>query len=106
MSRTITRVPFLRRFYIRRMIRFIDKAHARNRPLPPDMVQLDQFLSQVPVKDRESALEAAILADREGTGPSRDMRRLAEKQARQSGRGGGRQRPGSPPRPRNAPRPR
>lgn len=98
-GRRAMRVPMLRRFYVKRMIKYIDKMRAKGKRLPPELVELSRFLSRVPKQDRATALEDAIKAEREGSAVgSRELRRAAAAQQRHSGRGGGRYRPGAPPR--------
>jgi hypothetical protein len=91
------RVPLMRRWYVRRMLKFIDKSKAKGRKLPPEMAELSRYLSRVPKDQRANALEDAINADREGNAAvSREMRRAASAQQRRSGKGTG-YRPGLPP---------
>lgn len=96
-ARVIMRVPILRRWYIRRMLKFIDKSKAKGRRLPPEFAEMARFLSRVPKSQRASALEEAMSAQQSGVGTSRDYRRSAAAQQRRSGKGGGRYRPGLPP---------
>ncbi|MGH9102313.1 MAG: hypothetical protein ACRDYD_04935 [Acidimicrobiales bacterium] len=93
-SRVITKIPFLRRLYIKRLLRFMERSEAKGRRLPPELETLQTRLSRLPKKDRASALETAMLAEQQGPG-SREMRRAAGRQQRLSGRGSGRQRPGA-----------
>jgi hypothetical protein len=79
--RSIMRVGFLRHFYIRRILRFMEKSKAKKRALPPELHRLDQMLSRLPPKKRAEALEAALLASPEEP-PSREMRRAAARQER------------------------
>lgn len=96
-ARTIMRVPPMRRWYIRRMLKFIDKSKEKGRRLPPEFADMARYLSRLPKAQRASALEQALSAQQEGVGTSRDYRRAAAAQQRRSGRGGGRYRPGLPP---------
>lgn len=97
MGRMLMRVPALRRWYIRRMLKYIDKSKAKGRKLPPEFVELSRHLARVPKDKRASALEEAMTAEREGNlAASREMRRAASAQQRRSGKGSG-YRPGLPP---------
>ena len=95
-SRTIMSVGFLRRYYVRRLLKTIDKSEKKGRPLPADLEQVKTALSRLPANKRAEFLEE-MLRDPEGMNPGRELRRAASRQDRQSGRGGGRQRPGLPP---------
>jgi hypothetical protein len=91
--RGILRVSFLRHFYIRRVLRFMEKSRAKGRALPPELQRLDDMLGRLPAKKRAEALEAALLADPDET-PSRELRRAAVRQERLRGDGRG-HRPGT-----------
>ena len=95
----------LRRLYARRLMRFLSKSRAKGRVIPDELAQLDDYLSKLPAKQRLDVLEASLSGELDA-GASRSMRRMADRQARRSGRGGGRQRPGMPPVPGARPRPR
>ena len=92
--RSIMRVGFLRHFYVRRLLRFMEKSKAKRRTLPPELVRLDQMLSRLPPPKRAEALETALLASPDET-PSREMRRAASRQERLRGDGRGGYRPGT-----------
>ena len=98
-SRQLMKVGFFRRRYVKRMIKYIDKSKEKGKRLPPELYELQRFLSQVPKAQRAERLEEAMTAQRadEPLG-NRDLRRASSNQTRQSGRGGNRYRPGSPPR--------
>jgi hypothetical protein len=98
-SHQLMKVGFFRRRYVKRMIKYIDKSKEKGKRLPPELYELQRFLSQVPKAQRAERLEEAITAQRtdEPLG-NRDLRRASSNQTRQSGRGGNRYRPGSPPR--------
>ncbi len=97
MGRTLMRVPLLRRWYIRRMLKYIDKSRAKGRKLPPEFAELARNLGRMPKDQRATALEDAMNAEREGSlAASREMRRAASAQQRRSGKGAG-YRPGLPP---------
>jgi hypothetical protein len=98
-SRQLMKVGFFRRRYVKRMIKYIDKSKEKGKRLPPELYELQRFLSQVPKAQRAERLEEAITAQRsEEPLGNRDLRRASSNQSRQSGRGGNRYRPGSPPR--------
>ncbi|HTT86820.1 MAG TPA: hypothetical protein VMF60_05605, partial [Acidimicrobiales bacterium] len=86
--RAMMRVGFLRHFYIRRLLRFIEKSRAKGRSLPPELVRLDDMLRRLPPPKRAEALEAALLAGPEES-QSRELRRAASRQdrIRSDGRG-------------------
>jgi hypothetical protein len=98
-SRRMMRVPFLRRRYVKRMLKYMDKSKEKGKRLPPELWELNRFLSQVPKAQRAEKLEEAITAQRnEEPIGNRDLRRASANQSRQSGKAPGRYRPGSPPR--------
>ncbi len=95
------RIPFLRRRYVKRVIKFIDKSKEKGRRLPPEMVELARFLSKVPKDQRAEKLEEAMvtqqLAEKGDTPFNRDMRRAAYNQQRRSGKNANGYRPGLAP---------
>ena len=93
-TRGIVRVPFLRRLYVRRMLKFLERSKRKKRALPRELAELDIAMSKVPKDQRMAMLETALTEGSEG-GASRQMRRAADRQKRQSGRGGPRRRPGA-----------
>jgi hypothetical protein len=97
--RSIMRVGFLRHFYVRRLLRFMDKSRAKGRALPAELNRLEQMLSRLPPKKRAEALETALLTSPDENNPSREMRRAAGRQERLRGDGKG-YRPGTGERPR------
>ena len=98
LSRRLMRIPFLRRRYINRVLKYIDKSKAKGKDLPPQMEDLARFLSQVPKVQRAQRLEEAILAQTTDEPFNRELRRAAANQQRRSGKGAGGYRPGAPPR--------
>ncbi len=86
--RSFMRVGFLRHFYVRRLLRFMEKSRAKGRALPPELLRLDQMLKRLPPPKRAEALESALMASPDDT-PSREMRRAAARQdrLRSDGRG-------------------
>lgn len=95
-GRNVMKVPILRRWYIRRVLKFIDKSKANGRRLPEGMAETARFLSRVPKHQRAKAFEDAILANQSMPDMGRDMRRAASRQ-RKSGKNENRLRPGLPP---------
>jgi hypothetical protein len=97
MSQRVLSIGFMRRRYVKRMLKYIDKSKEKGRRLPPELFELQRFLSQVPKEQRAGKLEEVIAAQRtqESLG-NRDLRRASVNQSRQSGRGGNRHRPGMP----------
>jgi len=93
-TRGIVRVPFLRRLYVRRMLKFLERSKRKKRALPRELAELDVAMSKVPKDQRMAMLETALTEGSQG-GASRQMRRAADRQKRQSGRGGPRRRPGA-----------
>ena len=105
MFRRLMRLGPMRRLYARRLMRFLAKSKAKGRVIPDELAQLDDYLSKLPAKQRQSVLEATLSGELDNQA-SRTMRRMADRQMRRSGRGGGGQRPGMPPMPGARPRPR
>ncbi len=99
LAQTLGKVGFIRRWQIRRMLKFIDKSKADGKRLPPEFYEMERFLQQnrVPKAKRASVLEEAMTAQDEGVSFSRDHRRAAAAQQRRSGKGAGKSRPGLPP---------
>jgi hypothetical protein len=90
-------IGFMRRRYVKRMLKYMDKSKEKGRRLPPELFELQRFLSKVPKDQRAAKLEEVIVAQRteEALG-NRDLRRASVNQTRHSGRGGNRYRPGMP----------
>jgi hypothetical protein len=97
-SKNLMKVSFIRAWYIKRTLKFIDKSKEKGRRLPPELADINRALSKVPRPQRAKMLEEAMAAGQSGIqDSSRAYRRAAGNQSRQSGRGGGRSRPGLPP---------
>lgn len=98
-SRQLMKIGFIRRRYVKRMLRYLDKSKEKGRRLPPELYELQRYLSQVPKAQRAERLEEAITAQQndEVLG-NRDLRRASANQNRLSGRSSSRYRPGAPPR--------
>jgi len=96
-SQRTLKIGFMRRRYAKRMLKYMDKSKEKGRRLPPELFELQRFLSKVPKDQRAAKLEEVIAAQRseEALG-NRDLRRASVNQSRQSGRGGNRYRPGMP----------
>ncbi|MGH9057642.1 MAG: hypothetical protein ACRDYY_17545 [Acidimicrobiales bacterium] len=94
-GRVIMGIPLVRRWYVRRILKYIDKSRAKGRRLPDNMMETAKFLARVPRAQREKALEEAFLANQQIPQMGREYRRAAERQ-RLSGKGPGR-RPGLAP---------
>lgn len=98
LSRNLMKVDVIRRWYIRRTLKTIDKAKEKGRRLPPEYAEMTRALSKVPKAKRAQFIEESMQAGQvDETEMSRAMRRAVGNQGRQSGRGGGRTRPGLPP---------
>ena len=97
MSQRMMSIGFMRRRYVKRMLKYMDKSKEKGRRLPPELFELQRFLSKVPKEQRAEKLEEVITAQRkeEAIG-NRDLRRASVNQTRHSGRGGNRYRPGMP----------
>jgi hypothetical protein len=97
MSERMLKIGFFRRRYVKRMLKYMDKSKEKGRRLPPELFELQRFLSKVPKEQRAAKLEEVIVAQRteEALG-NRDLRRASVNQTRHSGRGGNRYRPGMP----------
>jgi hypothetical protein len=95
-GRTFMRVPVLRRWYIRRTLRFIDRSKAKGRPLPEGMAEAARLMARVPKVQRAQVLEDAILANQDAPNMGRELLRAAARQ-RRSGKSDARDRPGLPP---------
>jgi len=87
-AKLVLKVPFLRRRYVRSVLRHLDEGGGK-KGLPPELQQLQRLLKQVPPPQREKTLESALLQGLSGTLPSepeqlpsRSMRRAAERQQR------------------------
>jgi hypothetical protein len=90
------RVRVLRRWYIRRTLRFIDRSKAKGRRLPEGMAEAARLVARVPKAQRAQAFEDAILASHDTPNLGRQFRRAAAHQHR-SGKSDARHRPGPPP---------
>lgn len=96
LARKFMAVGFLRRWYIRRMLKMMDKYKAKGRRLPEALAETSRYLSRVPKAQRAQAFEDAILTNQEMPNMGREFRRAASRQ-RRSGSNDSRTRPGLPP---------
>lgn len=76
-GRGFMKVPLLRRWYIRRTLKFIEKSKAKGRRLPEGMAEMARQLSQIPKDKREQVMEDALLAEQAMPEMSREFRRAA-----------------------------
>lgn len=97
-GRLVARSPWLRRRYVRRVLRSIDRSREKKRPLPDSLVRIDRMLRRVPRQKRAETLEQMLEA---GATPdteiNRAVRRAASRQERQSGKKSAGLRPGMGP---------
>lgn len=94
-GRIIARFPWLRRRYVRRVLRTIEKYREKGKRLPEDLGRIDRQLRSVPPPKRAEVLEQMFEAgvDAGAALSGRAMRRAADRQERRRGKGGG-NRPG------------
>lgn len=95
-SRKFMSIGVFRRWYVKRMIKFMDKNKEKGRRLPEGMAETARYLNRVPKGQRAKVFEDAILTNQEMPNMGREMRRAAERQ-RRSGKNDARTRPGLPP---------
>ncbi len=97
-SQRMMSVGFMRRRYVKRMLKYMDKSKEKGRRLTPELWELQRFLAQVPKEQRAEKLEAVITAQGRQQEPlgNRDLRRASVNQSRHSGKGANRYRPGMP----------
>lgn len=96
LGRRFMSIGFLRRWYIKRTLKFMDKSKEKGRRLPEGMAETARYLSRVPKAQRAQAFEEAILTNQDLPNMGREYRRAASRQ-RRSGRNDTRTRPGLPP---------
>jgi hypothetical protein len=77
-------IPFLRRFYLRRLLALLESGGTKKRPLPPQLQELRRAIMRVPERQRYATLESALKQGPqfEQNPPSRALRRAAAKQQR------------------------
>ena len=81
-GRGVMKVPVLRRWQIRRTLKFIDKSKAKGRRLPDRLQEMARFLDRVPKPEQAKVFEEAMLANQELPNMGRDYRRAAARQRR------------------------
>lgn len=96
MAKRMLKVGFIRRWYARRMVKYIDKSKKKQRRLPDHLYQVETLLKRVPTHDRAKTL-ADMLQPGQEEQYGREMRRAAARQQRAKGSGGPGKRPGLPP---------
>lgn len=95
--RRLFQVAAIRRWYVRRVLRLIDKSKAKRRGLSGDLARIDAMTRGMPPAERVRTIERMFEpgADRQQLG--REMRRAMDRQERGRGSGGAsRRRPGMP----------
>lgn len=95
-TRRMLRIGLVRRWYARRLVKYMEKSRKKQRKLPDHLVRLDQMTRRLPQPRRVATVEELITpgADEHF---GREFRRAAARQDRaRGGRSGGR-RPGMPP---------
>lgn len=86
----------IRRWYARRLIKYIEKSKKKKRKLPEHLMQVDSMLRKIPKPQRQKTVEEMLMPGREEQF-GRAMRRAASRQGRASGQGGTKRRPGVAP---------
>jgi hypothetical protein len=92
----LLKVGVIRRWYARRLVKYIEKSRKKKRRLPQHLSQVDTMLRKLPKAQRVKTLEEMLVPGREEQ-LGRNLRRAAARQNRGSGRGGPGRRPGLPP---------
>src|SRR5437667_8138012 len=90
-ARTFFRLPFLRSFYLKRLMSFLESGGTKKRPLTPELQQLRAALDRLPKRQRMGALETALSQGLKGQTveealPSRQLRRAAARQQKTLGK--------------------
>jgi hypothetical protein len=87
-AKLLLKVPFLRRRYVRSVLRHLEEGGGK-KGLSPELAQLKTMLQQVPPPQRPQFLETALRQGLSGEVPtspeqlpSRSLRRAAERQQR------------------------
>lgn len=95
--RQLLKVRVIRSWYVRRILKVIDKSKTKRRGLYGDLARIDAMTRGMPPAERVRTLEKMFEPmDRQQVG--RELRRAQSRQDRASGRGGAsRRRPGMPP---------
>lgn len=94
--RRLLRVGAIRHWYVRRILKVIDRSKAKRRGLSGDLARIDAMTRGMPPAERTRTVERMLEPMGEQQ-MSRELRRAMERQDRGSGRGGAaRRRPGTP----------
>jgi len=96
MTKRLLKIGFMRRWYARRMVNYIERSKKKKRKLPDELVRVDAMTKRLPKQQKVKMIEEMMKpgqVDQLG----RQYRRAAERQNRESGKGGARRRPGLPP---------
>lgn len=93
-NRLMARIPWLRRRYVKYILRYIEKSRKKGRDLPPELEQVDKQLRKVPPSKRYEVMEQLVAMNDPAAAASRQMRRAMDRQNRQRSSGKG-QRPGT-----------
>ena len=92
----LLKVATIRRWYVRRIIKVIDRSKAKRRGLYGDLARIDAMTRGMPPAERLKTVER-MLEPMDEQQMSRELRRAMSRQDRGSGRGGvSRRRPGTP----------
>ncbi len=87
----------MRRWYARRLVKYIDKSKEKRRGLSGDLAKVDGMTRAMPKAERLKTIEK-MLEPVEEERLSRELRRAAARQGRASGHGtASKRRPGMPP---------
>ncbi|HLN17924.1 MAG TPA: hypothetical protein VK277_14370 [Acidimicrobiales bacterium] len=95
-TKRLLKIGVVRRWYARRMLKYIEKTKKKKRPLPDELVRLDQLTRKMPEPQKLKLIEEMLTPGKTDQ-LGRELRRAAERQNRESGRGPGGRRPGMPP---------
>jgi hypothetical protein len=94
--RRLLKVGAIRRWYVRRLLKVIDRSKAKRRGLSGDLARIDAMTRGMAPAERTRTVER-MLQPMDEQQMSRELRRAMERQGRASGRGGAsRRRPGMP----------
>lgn len=95
--RRLLNVGFIRRWYVRRILKIIDRSKAKRKGLYGNLARIDAMTRGMAPAERTRTVER-MLEPMPEQQMGREMRRAMSRQERGSGRGGAsRRRPGTPP---------
>src|SRR5437588_2564369 len=83
-ARKLLKVPFLRRFYLKRLLKHLDGTPRGE--LEPELRELQTALARVPRPRRLAMLESLLEQGPEVVQQSRSLRRMAERQSKKARR--------------------